>query len=111
DSAKAKEEFLKKKKADEEKLKEQGNDKKDEKKADKKDLPTGQAGEKKDENYKPSEIRIKVTVQKDIPQGKVLLQNARIISMKGDEVIELGDVLIENSRIKQVGAAGSISVD
>ena len=31
--------------------------------------------------------------------------------MKGDEVIEKGDVLIENARIKQVGSAGSISVD
>ena len=31
--------------------------------------------------------------------------------MKGDDVIERGDVLIENARIKQVGAAGAISVD
>jgi hypothetical protein len=31
--------------------------------------------------------------------------------MKGDEVIESGDVLIENARIKQVGSAGSIAVD
>ncbi len=107
DSAKAKEDFLKKKKAEEEKVKEAEEakgEKKDEKKDDKKD-------EKKDEGYKPSEIRIKVTVQKDVPQGKILLQNARIITMKGDEVIESGDVLIENARIKQVGAAGSIKVD
>ncbi len=105
DSAKAKDEVLKKKKAAEEKLKENGKEeKKDEKKDDKKD-------EKKDEGYKANEIRIKVTVQKDIPQGKVLLQNARIITIKGDEVIEKGDVLIENARIKQIGAAGSINVD
>jgi Tol biopolymer transport system component/imidazolonepropionase-like amidohydrolase len=105
DSAKLKEDALKKKKAEEEKAKE-NTDKKDGKKDDKKD-----DSKKKDEGYKPSEIRIKVTVQKDIPQGKILLQNARIITMKGDEVIEKGDVLIENARIKQVGNAGSISVD
>ncbi len=113
DSAKAKEQELKKKKAAEEKAKEEGTVKKEEEKkegaqataqADKKE-------EKKDENYKPNELRIKVIVQKDIPTGKILLQNARIVTMKGDEVIERGDVLIENARIKQVGAAGSIPVD
>jgi Tol biopolymer transport system component len=105
DEAKAKEEELKKKKAAEEKAKESGEAKKEEeKKEDKKD-------EKKDEGYKPGELRIKVIVQKDIPVGKILLQNARIVTMKGDEVIERGDVLIENARIKQVAAAGSITVD
>ena len=118
DSAKTKDDALKKKKAAEEKAKEL-----EEAKGDKKDenLPAGKAGkddkkddkkdEKKDEGYKPTEVRIKVTVQKDVPQGKILLQNARIVTMKGDEVIESGDVLIENARIKQVGAAGSIAVD
>ncbi|MCA6380046.1 MAG: PD40 domain-containing protein [Cytophagales bacterium] len=110
DSAKVKEDALKKKKAAEEKakeLEEAKGDKKDDKKDEKKDegLPAGQAG------YKPTEVRIKVTVQKDVPQAKILLQNARIVTMKGDEVIESGDVLIENARIKQVGAAGSIAVD
>ena len=98
DEAKAKELELKKKKAEEEKVK---DEKKDDEKKD----------EKKDEGYTPEEVRIKVTVQKDIPSGKILLQNVRIITMKGDEVIESGDVLIENTRIKQVGVAGSISVD
>lgn len=99
DDAKAKEEDLKRKKAEEEKAKEAG-EKKDEKKED-----------KKDESYQPRELRIKVTVPKDIPSGKVLLQGARVITMKGDEVIESGDILIENNRIKQVGPTGSISVD
>lgn len=108
DSAKVKDEEIKKKKAAEEKAKEEG------KKEDKKDSVENGAkkDEKaKDEGYKPAEIRVKVTVDKDIPQGKILLQNARIVTMKGNEVIERGDVLIENARIKQVGAAGSITVD
>lgn len=111
EDAKARELELKRKKAAEEKAKEEKakEEKKDtkteaEKKDDKKE-------DKKDEAYKPGEVRIKVKVEKDIPSGKVLFQNARIITMKGDEVIENGDLLIENSRIKQVGAAGSFSVD
>ncbi|MEJ0030070.1 MAG: hypothetical protein WDO15_06730 [Bacteroidota bacterium] len=31
--------------------------------------------------------------------------------MKGTEVIERGDILIENARIKQIGPAGSITTD
>jgi hypothetical protein len=101
DDAKAKEEELKRKTAEEEKAKE-SSEKKEEKKDDEK---------KKDEGYKPNEFRIKVSVPKDIPAGKVLLQGARIITMKGNEVIESGDILIENNRIKQIGVTGSISTD
>lgn len=107
DSAKAKEDALRKKKAEEEKAKENGEEKKEDKKDE--TAAGGKAG--KDEGYKAFEIRIKVKAEKDIPSGKVLLQNARIITMKGNEVIERGDVLIENARIKQVGPAGTITVD
>jgi len=115
DSAKATEDRLKKKKADEEKEKEKKKDEPKKESVDSVKNETKPADDKKDdkkeEGYKPTELRIKVNVTKDIPQGVVLLQNARIITMKGDEVIERGDVLIENNRIKQVGAAGSIQTD
>lgn len=102
DEAKAKEEELKKKK-------EQAEEKKDGETND--DKKEGDKKEDKKDTYAPSEIRIKVSVPRDIPQGKVLLQGARIITMKGDEVIESGDILIENNRIKQVGVSGSIATD
>ncbi|HYV06068.1 MAG TPA: amidohydrolase, partial [Blastocatellia bacterium] len=38
------------------------------------------------------------------PRGLVALTNARIITMSGDEVIERGSILIEDNRIKAVGA-------
>jgi Tol biopolymer transport system component/imidazolonepropionase-like amidohydrolase len=112
DQAKATELELKKKKATEAKAKEEG--KAEEKKDEKKEGVNGDAEKKEDkkkEGYEPDELRIKIIVQKDIPVGKVLLQNARIITMKDNEVIERGDVLIENARIVKVGAAGSITVD
>lgn len=64
--------------------------------------------EKEEPKYKQDEQEVKVYFKKDMPSGTILLRNARIITMKGDEVIERGDVLIENNRIKKVGAAGSI---
>ncbi|HJQ30802.1 MAG TPA: amidohydrolase family protein [Pyrinomonadaceae bacterium] len=38
------------------------------------------------------------------PRGLVALTNARIVTMRGDEVIEKGTVLIADNRIKAVGA-------
>lgn len=99
DSAREKDLELKRKKADAEKKKAEGEKKESEENGG------------KDESYKPHELRIKVKVVKDIPTGKILLQNARIITMKGDEIIERGDILIENARIKQIGQAGSINTD
>jgi Tol biopolymer transport system component len=112
DQAKIKEEELRKKKEAEEKAKVDAERKEGDNK-DKKDSDKSEEDdkEKKDEGYKAGEIRVKVKVPRDIPDGKALLMNARIITMKGDEVIESGDILIENSRIKKVGAAGSIAVD
>lgn len=58
---------------------------------------------KEEESYKPTERRIEVPIKRDTPQGTLLLKNARIVTMKGYEVIENGDLLIENNRIKEVG--------
>tara|TARA_R110002124_G_scaffold55533_1_gene156942 strand:- start:206 stop:3580 length:3375 start_codon:yes stop_codon:yes gene_type:complete len=66
--------------------------------------------EKEPSEYQAEEYRIEVSFNKDIPEGKALLKGARIITMNGDEVIENGDILIENNRIKAVGASGSLNV-
>ena len=34
-----------------------------------------------------------------------MLRGARIVTMKGDEVIERGDIFVRNNRIVAVGAA------
>lgn len=89
------------KKEMEEKMKAE-KDKKDKKKKDEKEE------EDEDKWYKAKEWRVKVQVEKDVPTGTILLKNARIVTMKGDEVIEKGDILVVNARIKAVGAAGSL---
>lgn len=53
--------------------------------------------------YEPTEHRVIVKAQRDIPEGSLLLRNARVITMNGDQVLENTDILIENNRIKQVG--------
>ena len=107
---KKKEDEEKKKKAEEEKMKKESGEDEESDGDDSEEEKTDDEAEeeKEDEGYKPSEIRIKAKVTKDIPKGKVLLKGARIITMNGDEVIEEGDILVENARIVSVGASGSL---
>jgi Tol biopolymer transport system component len=60
--------------------------------------------------YKPLERRVVVTVQRDIPRASVVLRGARVVTMRGREVIENADVVIRNNRIVGVGARGSVQV-
>lgn len=64
----------------------------------------------KDPVFEAREIRIPLTYKKDIPQGYTLLQNARIITMKEEEVLENADLLILNNRIEAIGPTGSLAV-
>ena len=57
--------------------------------------------------YEPQRVDVAIRVPRDVPRGTVVLRGARIISMKGDEVIENGDVVVTDNRIVSVGAPGS----
>lgn len=57
----------------------------------------------KPKDYEPTERRIEVKADRDIPKGTILLKNARLLTMKNNEVLEGTDILIENNRIKEIG--------
>jgi len=65
---------------------------------------------KEDPKYKATENWVKVFYEKDMPTTQLLLTNARIITMKGDEVINRGDIYIVNNRIQSIGKSGSLKV-
>jgi Tol biopolymer transport system component/imidazolonepropionase-like amidohydrolase len=108
DDAEQKEEELKKKKEEEEKKKEEEEKAKEVTEDGKKD--SEKKKEEEDKEYKAEEKRIEVKVKRDIPVGIALLSGARVITMKGYEVIENGDILIENNRIIAVGPNGTLDV-
>ena len=56
--------------------------------------------------YHPIEQRFSVTASRDIPQGTVVLRGAKVVTMKGYEIIDNGDVVIKNNRIVSVGPRG-----
>jgi Tol biopolymer transport system component/imidazolonepropionase-like amidohydrolase len=65
---------------------------------------------KEDPIFRGDETEIKLYYERDMPKGALLLSGGRVVTMKGDEVIEDGDVLIVDNRIKAVGKRGSLTV-
>lgn len=68
-----------------------------------------EAAEKKDEP-KPVGRNIAFKARADAPFGSVALTGGRLITMKGNEVIEKGVVLLEGNRIIEVGAVDTVKV-
>jgi Tol biopolymer transport system component/imidazolonepropionase-like amidohydrolase len=48
---------------------------------------------------------IALSVPRASPTGSLVLRGARVITMRGDEVLERADILIENNRIRAVGSS------
>ena len=59
---------------------------------------------------KPEAFDIVVKAPRAQPNGTVVLSGARIVTMKGDEVIERGDIVITDNRIVAVGAKGKVTI-
>ena len=60
--------------------------------------------------YSPTRLDVAITAAKDRPTGSVVLRNARIVTMKGNEIIEHGDIVVTNNRIAAVGPSGSLTI-
>ena len=60
--------------------------------------------------YKPTEVRVRVNGERDIPRGVVVLRGARAITMRGNEVIADADIVVRDNRIIGVGARGTVTV-
>lgn len=53
---------------------------------------------------------VNVQVPRDVPQGKLVLRGATVMTMRGDEVIADADIVIADNRIAAVGKRGSVIV-
>ena len=53
---------------------------------------------------------INLTFPRIKPKGTVVLKGATCISMKGDEIIQKSEIVIENNRIVGVGALGTVTI-
>ncbi len=60
--------------------------------------------------YEPHRVDVEIVVTKDKPRGTVALRGARLITMRGDEVIESGDIVVRDNRILAVGPSGEVEI-
>jgi Tol biopolymer transport system component len=79
---------------------------KDEKKEEKKEEK-----KLKEQEKGVQEIAVDLEVPRKTPKGTVVLRGATVVTMKGDEVLKNADIVVENNRIKSVGAKGSVPAD
>jgi imidazolonepropionase-like amidohydrolase/Tol biopolymer transport system component len=59
---------------------------------------------------KPETLRISVQMPRATPQGTVVLRGAKVVTMRGDEVLNNADVVIHNERIQSVGPSGAMPI-
>jgi imidazolonepropionase-like amidohydrolase/Tol biopolymer transport system component len=55
-------------------------------------------------------LKINLVLKSDKPSGTIALTGARIITMKGDEVIENGTIIITENKITDIGPAASVQI-
>ena len=60
--------------------------------------------------YEAAQHDVTITVARDVPRGTVVLRGARIITMKGSEVISNGDIVVKDNRIVAVGPRGKVNI-
>jgi len=92
----AKKDEAEKKKADAKKSGDKKKDAKDEKKDDDEKLPESE------------KLEIVLTVPRDKPSGTVVYDGARIVTMKGDEVLERGTIVVTDDRIVKIGPKADV---
>jgi Tol biopolymer transport system component len=66
----------------------------------------------KEQDKNVEEIAVNIEMPRKMPKGTVVLRGATVITMKGapgsEEVLKNADVVVENNRIKSVGAKGVV---
>ena len=55
-------------------------------------------------------LKIGLKLKSDKPEGKIAFKNARIITMRGDEVIEKGTIVIDGNRILALGPVAKVVI-
>ncbi len=95
-------------KKDEAKKEESGEAKKDDAAQEKKE--EAKKEEKKEEKPLYEAIEIVLEHPRAKPEGTIVLRGAKVITMKGDEVIENADVVVAGNRIEAVGRRGRVTI-
>ena len=58
--------------------------------------------------YEAHRVDVEIRVVKDKPRGTLVLRGARLITMRGVEVIPSGDIVVTDNRIVAIGRSGEV---
>jgi imidazolonepropionase-like amidohydrolase len=58
----------------------------------------------------PDTVQVQLYVPRHRPEGTYALTGARLITMKGDEIVPRGTIIVKNDRIVAVGPEGQVTV-
>ena len=58
----------------------------------------------------PEEIGVTMMFPRHTPSGTAVLRGARVITMRGDEVLDDGEIVVRDNRIVAVGKSGTVPV-
>lgn len=61
-------------------------------------------------HYQPLQVKFGFRLPKPRPEGNIVLRGARIITMRGNEILEHGDIVITKNRISEIGPSGKVSI-
>jgi Tol biopolymer transport system component/imidazolonepropionase-like amidohydrolase len=56
------------------------------------------------------EISVQLEESRHKPSGTIVMSGARLVTMRGDELVENGDVIVKDNRISAVGRHGSVPI-
>jgi Tol biopolymer transport system component/imidazolonepropionase-like amidohydrolase len=59
---------------------------------------------------KAQTIPIALSMPRSVPSGSFVLRGARVVTMKGDEVLPDADVVVTDNRIASVGPSGTVAI-
>lgn len=63
-----------------------------------------------DGQSQPELFRIRLSVPRDIPRGTVAFEGARLVTMRGEEAIERGTIVVTDNRIAAVGPVEEVAL-
>ena len=72
--------------------------------------PTSQGEPRVQKDAKIASSNVVIEVPRYKPEGTIVFRNAQIVTMRGDEVIENGDLMVKDNRIAAVGKRGSFAI-
>jgi imidazolonepropionase-like amidohydrolase/Tol biopolymer transport system component len=77
---------------------------------DAKAVTSGEQGKKEPRVPASDSFHVAISLPRDVPTGVLVLTGARVVTMKGDEILPSADIVVTGNRITAIGASGTVTI-